>query len=57
VAPGSPELGREGEGATANSVAGEEAVNPLAEKVERRREGLGQTGETPMSHSDHREGT
>jgi hypothetical protein len=36
VAPGSPELGREGEGATTNSMVGEEAMNPRAERGERR---------------------
>jgi hypothetical protein len=36
VAPGSPELGREGEGATANPMAREEAMNPWAERGERR---------------------
>jgi hypothetical protein len=32
-------------------------MNPRAEKGERRWEGLGQAGATPVSHSGHGEGT
>jgi hypothetical protein len=32
-------------------------MNPRAERVERRREGLGRAEATPVSHSSHGEGT
>ena len=35
---------------------GEEAMNPRAERGERRREGLGQARVTPVRHSDHGKG-
>jgi hypothetical protein len=56
VAPGSPELGRGEEGATANSMAGK-ATNPRAERGEWRCEDLERAGATPVSDSGHGEGT
>jgi hypothetical protein len=56
LAPGSPGLGREGENATANSVAGKMPRIRGQRGEERRGESLGRTGGTPVRDSDHGEG-
>jgi hypothetical protein len=57
VAPGSLELGREGEGATMNSIVGK---RPRIHGQRGENDGdktLGRAGVTPVSHSSHGEGT
>jgi hypothetical protein len=57
VAPGSPEWVRDGENDTANSVGGGgKATNPRSKRGERRGEGLGRVGGTPVRDFGHGEG-
>jgi hypothetical protein len=57
VAPGSPELGTKGEGATANSMMGKRPRIHGQRGENGGEKTLGRAGVTPVSHSGHGEGT
>jgi hypothetical protein len=50
-------VGQRGRGHYGELNSGEEAMDPYAEKGERRREGLGWARVTPVSHFGHGDGT